>query len=286
MESLAADRKATLDLVPMLFTLLIKHCDDGEAALNAVNPNLTAAGMKEKLLAYEKVLMQEPVIVASFLNPQIPKPTNPNKLAHITGVVHAVLQRRYSGPMAAPTPAILEPADTLFSAMFQPNVSAFRGDEVDDYLAYGAVNSSKFIDVLQRWSARKNALPTLYKVAMDYVGTLATSTPSECVNSAVGRAFTSAWQSLSSSIFIQTMCLLSWMGAGIPKLPVNRAQAAADAAAARTAQDTALADDLEAAIAQVEIEQDGWCEEILDDGVVQMLNNQFENLVFESEFIS
>jgi hypothetical protein len=43
MESLAADRKSTLDLVPMLFTLLIKYCDDGEAALKAVNPNLTAA---------------------------------------------------------------------------------------------------------------------------------------------------------------------------------------------------------------------------------------------------
>jgi hypothetical protein len=32
---------------------------------------------------------------------------------------------------------------------------------------------------------------------------------------------------------------------------VNRAQAAADAAAARAAQDTALADDLEAALAQI-----------------------------------
>jgi hypothetical protein len=40
-----------------LFTLLIKHCDDGEAALNAVNPNLTAADMKEKLLAYEKIFV-------------------------------------------------------------------------------------------------------------------------------------------------------------------------------------------------------------------------------------
>jgi hypothetical protein len=76
------------------------------------------------------------------------------------------------------------------------------------------------------------------------------------------------------------------MDAGILKLPVNRAQAAADAAAARTAQETALANELEAAIAQIEIEQDDWYEEILDDGVVRMLNNQFEDLVFESEFIS
>jgi hypothetical protein len=85
--------------------------------------------------------------VASFLNPQTPKPTDPNKGAQITGV-RAVIQRRYSGQMAAPTPANQAQADTRFSAMFQPNVSAFRGDEVDDYLAYGAVNASKFIDVL------------------------------------------------------------------------------------------------------------------------------------------
>jgi hypothetical protein len=70
------------------------------------------------------------------------------------------------------------------------------------------------------------------------------------------------------------------------KLPVNRAQAAADAAAAHAAQDTALPDDLEAALAQIEIEQDDWYEEMLDDGVVQMLSNQFGDLVFQSEFTS
>jgi hAT family C-terminal dimerisation region len=148
------------------------------------------------------------------------------------------------------------------------------------------VNASKFIDVLQWWSARKNALPALYTVAMDYLGTPATSTPSERVNSAAGREFTTAPQSLSSSNFIQTMCLRSWMDASTLKLPVNRAHEAADAAASRATQDTALADDLEAAIAHIEIEQDDWHEEILDDGVIQMLNNQLEDLVLESEFTS
>jgi hypothetical protein len=149
MESLAADRKATLDLVPMSFTLLMKDCEDGEAALNAVNPNLTATGMKEKFLAYEKILVQEPAIVASFLNPQTPKPTDPNKLAYITGVVRAVLQRRYLGQMAAPTPAIQEPADTLFlpcSSRTSPPSGATRSTTT---LAYGAGIVSKFIDVLQ-----------------------------------------------------------------------------------------------------------------------------------------
>jgi hypothetical protein len=74
------------------------------------------------------------------------------------------------------------------------------------------------------------------------------------------------------------------MDMGILKLPVNWAQAAADAAEARTAQDTALAEDLDAAVAQIEIEQDDWCEEILEDSVVQILDNQFEDLVFQSEF--
>jgi hAT family C-terminal dimerisation region len=205
--------------------------------------------------------------VASFLYPQIPKSTDPQKLAQITCVVRAVLQRRYSSQMAAPTLDCQEPADALFYAMFQPNIAAFPGDEVDDCLAYGAVNASKFINVIQCWSARKNALPALYNMAMGYLGTPATSTPSESVNSVSGSEFTSARQSLSSLIFIQTMCLRSWMDAGILKLPVNRAKEAADAAA-RAAQDAALADDLEAAVAQIEIEQDDWFKEILDDSVV------------------
>jgi hypothetical protein len=90
----------------------------------------------------------------------------------------------------------------------------------------------------------------------------------------------------ATRLFVQKMCLRSWMDAGSLKLPANRAQAAADTAAARAAQDTALAADLRAALAQIENEQDDWYEEILDDGVDQMVNNQFEDLVFQSEFTS
>jgi hypothetical protein len=57
MESLAADNKSTLDLVLTSVNLLIKHCEHGEAALNAVDANLTAAGMKKNFLAYEKILV-------------------------------------------------------------------------------------------------------------------------------------------------------------------------------------------------------------------------------------
>jgi hypothetical protein len=59
----------------------------------------------------------------------------------------------------------------------------------------------------------------LYTVNMEYLGTPATSNPSERVNSAAGREFTSARQSLASSIFNQTMCLRLQMDTGILKLP-------------------------------------------------------------------
>ncbi|CAM6073756.1 unnamed protein product [Sphagnum tenellum] len=72
-----------------------------------------------------------------------------------------------------------------------------------------------------------------------------------------------------------TMCLCSWMNAGIPKVPTNRAQAAA-----ALGQDGA--NNVESVVQELEEEQEDWDEEILDDGVVQMLHNQFVDLVFEA----
>jgi hypothetical protein len=112
--------------------------------------------------------------------------------------------------------------NSLFATMFQPQRSIDgNGDEVNQYLSIGVVQSSRFIDVLSWWSARKASLPSQYQMAMDYHRTPATSTPSERVNSATGRKFTCTRQSLSSSVFIMTMCLRSWMNAGILKVPVN-----------------------------------------------------------------
>jgi hypothetical protein len=72
------------------------------------------------------------------------------------------------------------------------------------------------------------------------------------------------------------------MDAGILTPPANRAQAAADAqAAARPEQDGAV--DLEATVEMMEIEQDDWAEEVLDDRVVQQLNGEFENSVIDAE---
>jgi hypothetical protein len=50
MESLTADHKSTLDLVPMSVSLLLKHCDDSEQQLQEIDGKLTAIGMKAKLV--------------------------------------------------------------------------------------------------------------------------------------------------------------------------------------------------------------------------------------------
>jgi len=102
----------------------------------------------------------------------------------------------------------------------QRNVGG-NGNEVDQYLSIGVVQSSGFINILLWWSAHKELLPSHYQMAMDYHGTPTTSTPSERVNSIAGREFTCTRQLLSSSMFIMTMCLRSWMNAGILKVPAN-----------------------------------------------------------------
>ncbi len=98
-------------------------------------------------------------------------------------------------------------------------------------------------------------------MAMDYHKTSATSTPSERVNSVAGREFTCTRQSLSSSVFIMTMCLRSWMNASILKVPTNRAQAAAI-----LGQDDT--NNVESIVQELEEEQEDWDEEIIDDGVI------------------
>lgn len=112
-----------------------------------------------------------------------------------------------------------------------------------------------------------------YKMAMDYLGTPATSTPFELVNSVAGREFTNSRQSLLSLVFIMTMCLRSWMDVEILKVPANRAIAATIGFIDKDNP----TDEIENVVNQLEIEQD-----VFDDGAVHMLNSQFEELVFES----
>jgi hypothetical protein len=56
----------------------------------------------------------------------------------------------------------------------------------------GIVMSTSFVDVKQWWIAHKDALPAHFQMAMDYLGTPATSTPSKRVNSMAGQEFISA----------------------------------------------------------------------------------------------
>jgi hypothetical protein len=157
--------------------------------------------------------------------------------------------------------------NSLSTTMFQPQRGVGgNSDEVDQYLSIDVVQSSRFIDVLSWCSARKESLSGHYQMAMDYHGMPTTSTPSEWVNSATSREFTCTKQSLSSSVFIMTMCLRLWMNAGILKVSTNRAQAAA-----ALGQDNT--NNVESVVQELEEEHEDWDKEILNDGVVQMLHN-------------
>ncbi len=102
------------------------------------------------------------------------------------------------------------------------------------------------------------------------------------MNSVVGREFTAAKQSLSSSVFIQTMCLRSWIDTGVIKVSSNRAKAAIDI-------EKALGDGVTTSVAaifdQIVVEQGHWVDKVLNDGVVELMNLQFECFVLEAEIM-
>ncbi len=162
------------------------------------------------------------------------------------------------------------------------NIGDKIGDEVKKYLSLGVVTSSLFIDVMEWWMAWKYVFPAHYQMAMDYLGTLITSTPSECVNSVAGREFMAMRWLLSSSMFIQTMCLRSWIDTGVIKVSSNRAKATIDI-------EKALGDGVTTSVAaifdQIVVEQGHWVDKVLNDGVVELMNLQFECFVLEAEIM-
>ncbi|CAM6015966.1 unnamed protein product [Sphagnum balticum] len=122
-------------------------------------------------------------------------------------------------------------------------------DEVEKYLSLGVITSSSFINVMEWWTAWKDVFPAHYQMAVDYLGTPAMSTPSKRVNSVV---------------------------------PSNRAKAAANI-------EKALGDSATAGVAaifdQIAVEQDHWEDEVLNNGVVKLMNLQFEHFVLEAEIM-
>jgi hypothetical protein len=253
-----------------------------------VDPSLSVADMKSKLETYEKKLVQLPAIVAGYLNPQIHKPTDPMKLKELKMTIRAVFKDRYSDKLhVIPPRNVLEQSNaTLFEALFASSSAGASNqvggddtplcDEVDQYLAMGVAVSQSFIDVVQWWIGRKDVLPAHYQMAMDYLATPATSTPSERVNSMSGREFTSARQSLSSDIFVKTMCLRSWMKLDIIKIPRDRQKAVMSGGSGSSRPPDA--ESIDAVVSMIEMEQEEWVEEVLDDDVVGMLNVQFDNM--------
>ena len=117
--------------------------------------------------------------MAGYLNPQIPKPTDPTKLNELKATIRAVLNDRYSDKFCAVPPhdsnALEQSNATLFEALFASrgdggtrgtsnqvdgnNTSPPLSDEVDQYLSMGVAMSQSFIDVIQWWIGRKDLLP-------------------------------------------------------------------------------------------------------------------------------
>ena len=301
MESLAADTKSSMDLVELSINHLIKHCEVNEPMLKNVDASLSTEAMKTKLEFYEEKLVQLPAFVCAYLNPQIPKSTDPEELSMLKEVIRGVLNDHYADKMQTPLPvpgiSDSQSGGTLFEALFASAggailgnaVSPVRHDEVDKYLTMGLVVSQSFIDVVQWWMARRDVLPAHYQMAMDYLATPATSTPSERVNSMAGREFTSARQSLSSAIFVKTMCLRSWMKAGVITIPTDRQRALETPSVCELGSPggaSSTADFIDHEVSMIEIEQQDWVEEVLDDGVVSMLNIQFDNMIADVSDLS
>ncbi len=77
--------------------------------------------MKAKLKKYKSKLLQELAIIAAYLNPQIPKPTDPTELKLIIDLVRNSLQRHYSAEVSSRQSIKQEAADnSLFAMMFEP----------------------------------------------------------------------------------------------------------------------------------------------------------------------
>ncbi|CAK9220537.1 unnamed protein product [Sphagnum troendelagicum] len=89
--------------------------------------------MKAKLKKYKNNLVQEPMIIAAYLNPQIPKSTDPVELKLIVDLVRNSLQHRYSTEVNSRQNIEQEVAgNLLFTAMFQPQRGiGGNGNEVD-----------------------------------------------------------------------------------------------------------------------------------------------------------
>ena len=294
METLAGNGKSSLDLVQLSIAHLTKHCDTNVEQLKVGDDSLSVINMKTRLVLYEEKIVQLPAIVAGYLNPQVPKPSDQGKLEGLKGIIRTLLKEQYADKMECAPTCTAESDRTLFNCFFPDSRTALREDseegvsihlrdEVDQYLALGIVHANTFIDAIQWWTSWKDMLPAHYQMAMDYLGTPATSTSCEGVDRLAGHEFTTARQSLSSELFVKTMCLRSWMGAQIIKLPEDRQVVKPmllnHSYSPGSVSTMTCAASIDGAVSMMEVEQEDWVEEVLDDGIVGILNIRFDTLV-------
>ena len=72
-----------------------------------------------------------------------------------------------------------------------------------------------------------------------------------------------------------TMCIRSWMKAGVIKIPADRQKAMLSLKA--RFPDAAI----DEVVSTMEVEQEEWVEEVLDDSALGMLNTQFDQVFAE-----
>ena len=92
-------------------------------------------------------------------------------------------------------------------------------DEVDRYFA---IMPDPNLDPLKFWKMQQSTLPVHCKLAMEVLCVMAASTVVERANSEAGREFSSDRMSLSSGMFVASMCVRSWLRDGGFKAPKDR----------------------------------------------------------------
>jgi len=77
--------------------------------------------MKAKFEKYKSKLVQKLAIIVVYLNPQIPKSTDPAELKLVVDLIRNLLQCRYSAEVSFHHSIEQEATgNSLFTAMFQP----------------------------------------------------------------------------------------------------------------------------------------------------------------------
>jgi hypothetical protein len=86
MEEAASDTSITLPMVGAQIDLIASHCRDTELMCNdSGNMELAAAAssMVSKLSSYRGKLVTDSVLIANYLDPRFPKPSDPDKLSSL-----------------------------------------------------------------------------------------------------------------------------------------------------------------------------------------------------------